>query len=50
MGCEELVKQWSRAVERSAKKVLASRKSTRKFMRKTGIVTKTGNKLAKAYR
>ena len=50
MSYEERIKRWSQAVEKSSKKVLASKKSTRKFMRKTGIVAKSGNKLAKAYR
>lgn len=50
MSYERRVKLWSEAVKKSARKVLSSKKSTRKFMRKAGIIAKGGNQLAKSYR
>ena len=50
MSYAQQVKLWSQAVKKSAQEVLSSKQNTRKFLRKTGIVTKSGNQLAKAYR
>jgi hypothetical protein len=50
MSYEQQVRLWSKAVKKSAKKVLSSKRKTSRFMKSTGIVAKSGNRLAKAYR
>jgi hypothetical protein len=50
MTYEQQVKNWSRAVKKSVKVVLSSKQRTSQFMKKTGIVAKSGKRLTKAYR
>jgi hypothetical protein len=50
MSYEQQVTGWLKAAKKSAKDVLSSRDKTRKFVKKAGIVSKNGKRLAKAYR
>ncbi len=50
MTYEQQVRIWSQAVKKSAKKVLSSTENTTRFMKRAGIVAKSGKHLAKGYR
>jgi hypothetical protein len=50
MTYEQQVKEWLQAATKASKQVLSSKRRTRQFMKRTGIVAKSGKRLAKAYR
>lgn len=50
MTYDQQVRRWTAAAERSAKKVLSSKKNTVAFLKRVGIIDKSGKGLAKAYR
>ena len=50
MTDEQQVKIWLAAAEKSAKRVLSSKRRMLKFVQKVGIVDESGKRLARAYR
>jgi hypothetical protein len=50
MDYQQQVDEWLRAAAKASKRILSSKRKTREFMIRTGIVAKCGKRLAKAYR
>ena len=50
MTYEQQVKEWLLAATKASKRVLSSKRKTREFLKQTGIVARSGKRLARAYR